>query len=395
MALLALSAALAAAASAAPDAAAPVSIDAAFPGGNIILDRIDGDDIFIRQDLRDTEGDWFYWAFRVRGAAGRTLAFHFTKGDVIGVRGPAASEDGGATWRWLGRERGADPEFRFTFAQDARDVRFAFAIPYLESDLRAFLRRHEGSPHLRAETLCTTAKGREVERLHAGSLDGRAEHRVLLTCRHHACESMASFALEGLLEAVLAETDDGAWFRAHAEVLAIPFVDKDGVEDGDQGKNRRPHDHNRDYAGESIHASVRAIRDFVPRWSEGRLRVALDLHCPHIRGTNNEWIYFVGGQDAGDWERTGRLAAILERIRESPLPYRAEDNLPFGKAWNTDSGPLKSFARWATELAGIRVASTIEIPYANARGAEVTPASARDFGRDLARALRHFLLATQ
>ncbi|MBN1421222.1 MAG: peptidase M14 [Planctomycetes bacterium] len=380
-----------AAVAAASAATAPVSIDSAFPGGNIIVDRIDGDDIFIRQDLRDTEGDWFHWAFRVRGSAGRTLTFHFTKGDVIGVRGPAVSEDGGETWRWLGRAGGADPAFRFTFPAGAGEVRFAFAVPYLERDLRAFLRRHESSLHLRVETLCATAKGRPVERLHAGRIDGRPAHRVLVACRHHACESMASYALEGLLETVLADPQDGAWLRERVEILAIPFVDKDGVEDGDQGKNRRPHDHNRDYAGDSIHASVRAIRDLAPRWSEGRLRVALDLHCPYIRGIHNEWIYFVGGPDAANWARVGRLASILEAIREGPLPYRAGDNLAFGEAWNTNDGPLKSFARWAADLPGIRVASTIEIPYANARGAEVSPSSARAFGRDLARALRRFL----
>lgn len=61
-------------------------------------------------------------------------------------------------------------------------------------------------------------------------------------------------------------------------------MDKDGVEDGDQGKNRLPHDHNRDYTGESIYASVRASRDFVPHWSVGRLKFALDMHCPYILG---------------------------------------------------------------------------------------------------------------
>ena len=40
-------------------------IDCDFPGGNIIAERIDDDDVFVRQDLRDTDRDWFYWYFRV------------------------------------------------------------------------------------------------------------------------------------------------------------------------------------------------------------------------------------------------------------------------------------------------------------------------------------------
>src|SRR5680860_1081059 len=75
-------------------------VDGHFPSGNIVVDRIDGDDIFLHQDLRDTYRDWFYWSFRVEGGSGRHLMFHFTQSDVIGARGPAVSLDQGATWFW-------------------------------------------------------------------------------------------------------------------------------------------------------------------------------------------------------------------------------------------------------------------------------------------------------
>ena len=114
----------------------------------------------------------------------------------------------------------------------------------------------------------------------------------------------------------------------------MPIVDLDGVEDGDQGKNRQPRDHSRDYAGESIYPQVKAIRERLPAWSDGKLRIALDLHCPHIRGTHNEWIYFVGGPDEKIWKEVGRFSEILERVRTGPLPYKRENNLPFGQAWN-------------------------------------------------------------
>ena len=360
---------------------AGIDVDAKFPGGNIVVDKIEGDKVFLRQDLRDTAGDWFYWCFRVRGAAGRTLAFTFTKGNVIGVRGPATSGDGGKTWAWLGTAAVRGASFHYDFPAEAREVRFAFAIPYLDSDLKQFLDRHARNPAIRVETLCRTAKGREVELLRVGRLDGAPEHRVLLTARHHACESLADYALEGLLETVLADRTDGAWLRNHVEFMAVPFMDKDGVEDGDQGKNRKPHDHNRDYV-QRIYPSVKALTGRVPAWSEGKLRVALDLHCPWIRGQHNEVIYFVGGPEQENWQRTGELAKILEDTRQGPLVYRTADNLPFGKAWNTATGDpkLQSFGRWAAGLPGIRIAGSIEIPYANAAGKEVTAGSARAFG---------------
>ncbi len=375
---------------AAADAA--LAVDAGIPGGNVLLEKIEGDTVFIRQDLRDTAGDWFYWHFRVRGAAGRTLTFRFTKGNVIGVRGPAVSPDGGATWSWLGAAACQGASFRYAFPHAADDVRFSFTMPYLESHLKAFLARHANAPALRVETLCQSRKGRGVEMLRAGRLDGEPEHRVLLTARHHCCESMASYAMEGLLDFVLADADAGAWLRRHVEILAVPFMDKDGVEEGDQGKNRKPHDHNRDYVQE-LYPEVKALKARVPAWSGGTLRVALDLHCPWIRGSHNEVIYFVGGPEAENEARVAELAAILEKARTGPVVYKAGDNLPFGKAWNTGTKDprLLSCKGWTVGLPGVRAASTIEIPYANANGCEVNADSARAFGADLGRALRAYL----
>ena len=368
-------------------------MDAEFPGGNIILEGIEGDVVKVRQDLRDTEGDWFYWQFRVRGAAGRTPTFQFAGSRVIGVRGPAVSTDQGNTWAWLGADAVRGNSFTYAFPKSAGEVRFSMNIPYMETHLNQFLVRHRGDPRLKTGVLTRTGKGREVELLHVGRQGGGARYKVMLTSRHHACESLATYTLEGILETVLSDTKEGAWLRENAEFLAVPFVDKDGVEDGDQGKNRRPRDHNRDYDGQSVHASVRAIREQAPRWSEGKLRIALDLHCPGIRGENHEEIYFVGSPDQAMWTRVLKFATLLEKTQRGPLVYRTANNIPFGKAWNTaDSFKAgMSNSRWAAGLPGMVVATSIEIPYANAGGEVVTADSARAFGADLARAIRVFL----
>ena len=367
-------------------------IDGNCPGGNIVLERIDGDNVYLHQDLRDTAGDWFYWNFRVVGAAGRTLTFHFTGSNVIGVRGPAVSTDGGERWCWLGAQAVNGKSFRYTFGPKAKEVRFCFAMPYLQADLDKFLGHHQGHANLKVASLCKTKAGRNVERLHLGRLNGTPEHRVLITCRHHACEMMASHALEGLLAAVLADTDDGRWLCRHVELLVIPFMDKDGVEEGDQGKNRKPRDHNRDYSGKSVHREVEALRRYVPDWCAGRLDFALDMHDPHIRGHHNEVIYFVEN-DGPTTAGVRRFAQTLEKSRTGPLPYRAADNLAFGSAWNTAKNYRAglNFSRWACQLPQIRFAAAIEIPYANASGQPVTAQTARAFGADLARALRQFL----
>lgn len=372
-------------------AAPSLQIDADFPGGNIVLERIEDNLVYLHQDLRDTQGWWFYWYFRARGAAGREVVFRFTNGDVFSSRGPACSLDGGQTWHWLGRGCVTGTSFRHCVPESAREVRYCFAMPYVPPDLQRFLRRHRENRHLAVELHCRTRKGRDCLRLRLGTLN-QPRWRVLLTCRHHACEMMASWMLEGLMEAVLAADDLGRWFQDNVEFAVIPMMDRDGVEDGDQGKNRRPHDHNRDYLGESIYPEVRALKTFAPHWSQGRLRLFLDLHCPYIRGGRNEEIFFVGSPDPGIWHETQRFSAILEQVQQGTLKFSSRNNLPFGQSWNTLEEPRMS-ARWAESLPGIAMSSTLEFPYATAGGREVNIATAREFGRDLARAIRVYLEA--
>lgn len=305
------------------------------------------------------------------------------------------STDGGETWAWLGAESMKGASFVYVFTAEADEVRFCLGMPYQEANLHEFLKRHEGNPHLLVEHHSTTRKGRETERLRVGRLDCEPLYRVLLTCRHHSCEMMPNWTLEGLIDAVLADTPDGRWLREHVEFLVLPFMDTDGVEEGDQGKNRSPHDHNRDYLGQSIYPSVAAIKEFVPKWSEGRLRVAIDLHCPYIRGggdgpSSNERIFVVGNPSQETWKRQEQFCRVLQEVQAGPLVYDPKHNLPWGQAWNTLDAP-RSCSRWIATLPGVLVGTTMEIPYASVAGTPVTVDSARALGRDLARAIRVYL----
>jgi len=206
---------------------------------------------------------------------------------------------------------------------------------------------------------------------------------------------MASFVLEGLVRGVLADEDDAArrWLRENVEFLVVPFADKDGVEDGDQGKARAPHDSYMDYSEKSIYPVPAALRERVPRWAGGKLCVVLDLHCPSIRGGRNETVFMAGVPGEGAWRNLQRFSGILESLPLKGLPYHAKDNLPWGQEWNTSAklGVGKSFPLWAGELPGVELVATMEIAYANASGTAVTPDTARAFGRDLARAIAQYL----
>src|SRR5690606_3487437 len=133
--------------------------------------------------------------------------------------------------------------------------------------------------NVRLESLTTSEKGRNIERLIIGNPDREPLCRVLITARHHACEMMGSHVLEVIISSVLnGENENLQWLRENVEFFIVPFVDKDGVEDGDQGKNRLPRDHNRDYSGVSVHTSTAALREEIPVWSGGKLKVCIDIH---------------------------------------------------------------------------------------------------------------------
>jgi hypothetical protein len=374
-----------------------LTINADFPGGNILLERVAGVEVYLRQDLRDSISGWFYWAFRVCGAAGRKLTFHFTGGDVLGVRGPAISDDDGVLWQWLGdeivnHENREDVIFSHQFAPHEDEVLLAFCPTYTERNLNEFLASQHGSTHLQKSTLCQSRDGKDVELLRIGNPS--AAFKLLFTCRHHCCEAAASYLLEGVLQAMLGGGEVGEWLRANADCVVVPFMDKDGVEAGDQGKNREPHDHNRDYKGEiedSIYPEVAALRRWVAAWLQpGDSLVALDLHCPHICGNENEDVYFVGGPSPEIWREVQELSRIWESVCDGVIPFESHRNLAFGRKWNTAGNYAagKSCSRWASELPQARLAAAIEMPYANAGGAEVLPGTCRELGRSLAKALQ-------
>jgi hypothetical protein len=364
--------------------AADLVIDANFPGGNIIVDSIDGDTVRLRQDRRTTTEWWFYWLFRIQGTAGRTIRFEFTDGDVITAAGPCYSAEGDA-WRWLGRSVVVGNSFSHTFGADEHVAYFSMGIPYVGRQLDAFLAGH---PSIGRRVLTRTEGGRDAELLELHSK--RREHVVFLSARTHACEAVASYAHEGMLEFWLNDASgEGAFLRDRVDLLVVPFVDKDGVEVGDQGKLRSPHDHNRDFIDTPLYATTRAIRTEVHRHAD-RLVAALDLHCPWIRGHRNEDAYFVGPVPPGD-QAVIQLAKLLEQSQRGEIPLRADTFLPHGVAWTKGLGhTLASDIRRTTS---VRFAATFEIPYGLSSGVTMTVPRARALGGDLARAIAVYLQA--
>lgn len=395
-----------------------LAIDCSMPGGNIVLGRVEGDDVYLSKNRRDTPTPWIYWAFRVRGANGKRLSFHFDDNCSVGSRGAAYSLDMGKSWHWTG-EAGLDAtdpvtgdfasycSFTWQFGPNDGEVWFSQMIPYHKSDWEDFLAanaKFEGTRYERS-VLCLSRKGRPVEFAKFGRLDGKAKCRIFLTSRHHCQEASGSYVLEGLLGEVFSSGETGKWLSQNAEIRVVPFVDTDGVADGDQGKNRAPHDHCLDYTPSSIYPEVKAIMEDIRAWSQDRaIDACIDFHSPWLRGSwlaegnTNEFAYQVHIDDEAANGKMRRFGKILEKVSSSAALYSSGDDLEFGKSWNVTENTAKgrTIVEWMTDnFPSVGLATLIETPFANFRHATATPGLFRAFGRDIARAIMLYLKGSE
>ncbi len=124
-------------------------ITSQIPGGNIKVVSMNGHDIELDVELRDTEGDWFYWSFKMVFPETGRYRFRFTRDWKVGTHGPAVSFDGGRNWQWLYPEYYDNTrEFDYGCTRPGEEVLFCVGMQYLQQDLKAFLTEFAGNPAL-------------------------------------------------------------------------------------------------------------------------------------------------------------------------------------------------------------------------------------------------------
>lgn len=349
-------------------------IDKDFEGGNIRVTQISGDTVHLEAELRDTQTDWFYWAFRVEGAAGRTIRFDFNQKLRVGYYGAAVSHDLRA-WKWAGEPFADYTGFTYSFGQAENTAFFCHDLRYSTAQFQSLCQ----DLALPAQTLATSERGRPIPFVEFGS----GENVLLLTSRHHACESTGTYVLEGALRSLARKPITGF------TTIAVPFVDLDGVVDGDQGKNRRPHDHNRDYGEKPLYASVRWIQALA---GARPVVFALDLHSPWHFGGRNDVGHGVrkDGLCTATQARFGEL--LTQQCRQCPdsFQYDTKNDLAVGEEWNVpqDGGSPTSFSAFFSCHPGTEFALSLETPYYGTTDNIVTQERLRALGGCVAGALR-------
>ena len=348
------------------------SVSTNFEGGNAVIKKIEGNTIYLDSDLRDTTEDWFYWAVCVMGAAGQTITFDFDGKNRIGYYGPAVSGDL-ENWSWM-RGNFTNSEFTYTFKENENKVYFAHDMVYSRNMFYKFAQKD----NLKTEVLCVSKKGRNVPFVRFGE----GKNKIVLTARHHSCESTGSYVLEGVLEYLHENAFEDV------SVFCVPFVDFDGVVDGDQGKSRFPHDHNRDYdkSEGAIYSSVGKIREYI---DQNDVALAFDFHSPwHMYGGNDK--VFIVRKDAGridKYERFGNL--LMKNLTASSLKYDKKDDIAPGQDWNNSESPC--FANYALKNGTCDIAFTLETCYFGEEDNVFTKEKAAELGRCFGKTICEYL----
>ncbi len=350
-----------------------------FEGGNIIVDKIEGNDVYLKPDFRDSN-PWFSWAMKVEGANGLKLNFNVERPIVgrfgpqatVGYFGPAVSHDL-KTWKWLYPENPVtemDELYHFTyqFGENEDCVYFAHHMVYNVCNFD-----FDKQYGLEIKELCKDVDGTSCPYV----TFGEGDKVILLTSRHHACEAPASYVLHGAMQEFIENPLNGF------KIICIPFVDVRGVVKGDQGKGRLPHDHNRDYNYDepSIYPTVKAIKEIV---KNNPIKYSFDFHDPMSAGSDKICIVNHGGHWEQEDQRLSELYANLSAEHDGAFKHINGSITRIGITPGMFSTYVGADER-------VRYGTTIEAPYYGCPENMMTEESYKKSGRAFANAIRQLI----
>jgi len=263
--------------------------------------------------------------------------------------------------------------FEFDVECSGRATEIASCYPYQLADWEQFFARTLQPIGAEIVGLGKTGMGRDYFCCRFGG----GPKVIWLAARTHSGETPGSYAMEGML-AQLADVCD-----PHVSVIAVPFIDLDGVVEGMYGKNRPPVDFNRSWHVEETRPEIRALKEYIDTLSAPP-SMAVDLHAP----TACDGHFICHSPTSLSPESAERLARMVKEIMAEAEsdPGIALDPEMTGshEGWYTNGphhgmcGHLK--ATYST------IAFTLESAYhATHLGVEVGPPQWQKLGRLLAR----------
>jgi hypothetical protein len=160
----------------------------------------------------------------------------------------------------------------------------AWGPPFTSKDARQLIQKAcDLCPCAKSFTLARTRGGRPVPgvRISQPGAAARPRFSVWIQARQHAWECGSSWVARGFVEWLMSNDPAAASLREKADIVVIPIMDVDSVEEGQGGKEQMPHDQDEDWHPDPYFPEVAAgMKSLYALAKTNRLDLLLDLHNP-------------------------------------------------------------------------------------------------------------------
>jgi hypothetical protein len=305
----------------------------------------------------------------------------------------AAFSTDGTTWEHTaqGERHGNRSVYRISASSPA--LWLAWGPPFTLKDANHLIEKVcNACPDARSFVLANTREGRPVPGVrlaHTGTADSQRS-TVWIQARQHAWECGSSWVARGFLEWLVSHDPAAESLRQKADIVVIPIMDVDSVEQGQGGKQQQPHDQNGDWGPAPYFPEVRAGMEKLSALAKAdRLDMFLDLHNPGA--SRHSIMFYIPPVPLLFPERVTNEDNFLKIVREQmtePIPY-VGDIGPCGKTY--DPALDKTVDAWVAAQSQPRVVSlTMETPWNNSAS---TPAGYLKTGEQMGRCIDLYLRA--
>lgn len=257
-----------------------IKISAHFDAGAIDVQRADSAqtiELKLRKDSHADIAQWFY--FRLQGARGERCTLRFLNA------GESTYPDG---WKNYQAVASYDRKnwFRVATAFDGSVMTISHT-PQFDSVYYAYFEPYSWERHLEllgrvqafavacVEDLGNTVEGRDLNMIVIG--DPAARKKVWVIARQHPGEAMAEWFVEGMVDALVADSPIAQQLLAHAVFYIVPNMNPDGAVHGNLRTNAAGANLNREWMAPSLATSpeVFHVRN---RIHETGCDLFLDIH---------------------------------------------------------------------------------------------------------------------
>ena len=313
----------------------PLKISHQFDAGAIEILKADlpqAIDLNIRKDSHADFTQWFY--FRLQGAREEACTIRFMNAGRCTYPGGWDGYQAVASYdrsHWFRVPTTFDGKVMTISHMPEHDsIYYAYFEPYSWERHLELLASVEVSPLGRVEDLGSTVDGRDINLVVIG--DTQAQKKVWVIARQHSGETMAEWLAEGMIDALLDETNPVARrLLQDAVFYIVPNMNPDGSVRGNLRTNAAGANLNREWMAPSMETSpeVFVVRK---RMHETGCDLFLDIHgdeaLPYVFIAGSEMLRGFSDKQAAQQH------AFLESFKLASPDFQTEHGYPVSKYQN-------------------------------------------------------------